>query len=60
MRTQRLGMLCNEWAVNKAAGFTEKDDELREFFFAKALAPINKTARHGSAAVNQRMRGLLG
>jgi aldehyde:ferredoxin oxidoreductase len=58
---QTLGMeaLRMEWAFNKAAGFTEKDDELPEFFYTEALAPSNKTARHRSAAVNRSMRELL-
>lgn len=59
---QKLGLetLRNEWAFNKAAGFTEKDDELPDFFYDEALAPSNKTARHHSAEVNRRMRELLG
>ncbi len=59
---QKLGLetLRNEWAFNRAAGFTEKDDELPEFFYAEALAPSNKTARHHSAEVNKKMRELLG
>ncbi len=60
MKTLGLETLRNEWAFNKAAGFTEKDDELPDFFYAEALAPSNKTARHHSAEVNQRMRELLG
>ena len=58
---QSLGLetLRLEWEFNKAAGFTEKDDELPEFFYAEALAPSNKTARHHSAEVNRRMRELL-
>jgi aldehyde:ferredoxin oxidoreductase len=58
---QKLGLetLRMEWEFNRAAGFTEKDDELPEFFYAEALAPSNKTARHRSAAVNKRMRELL-
>ena len=60
MKTLGLETLRNEWAFNKAAGFTEKDDELPEFFYDEALAPSNKTARHRSAAVNRRMRELLG
>ena len=56
-----LGMetLRNEWAFNKAAGFTEKDDELPDFFYAEPLAPTNKVARHRSAEVNQCFRALL-
>jgi len=59
MQTLGLETLRMEWEFNKAAGFTEKDDELPEFFYAEALAPSNKTARHHSAAVNRRMRELL-
>ncbi len=60
MQTLGLETLRMEWAFNKAAGFTEKDDELPEFFYAEALAPSNKTARHRSAEVNRRMHELLG
>ncbi len=60
MQTLGLETLRNEWAFNKAAGFTEKDDELPDFFYDEALAPSNKTARHHSAEVNRRMRELLG
>jgi len=58
---QKLGLeaLRMEWEFNKAAGFTEKDDELPEFFYAEALAPTGKTARHHSAEVNRRLRALL-
>jgi len=59
---EKLGRetLRMEWAFNKAAGFTEKDDELPEFFYKEPIAPTNKTARHRSAEVNRRMRELLG
>jgi aldehyde:ferredoxin oxidoreductase len=59
---QTLGMetLRNEWAFNKQAGFTEKDDELPDFFYDEPLAPSNKAARHRSAEVNRSMRALLG
>jgi aldehyde:ferredoxin oxidoreductase len=59
MQTLGLETLRNEWAFNKAAGFTEKDDELPEFFYAEPLAPSNKAARHYSAEVNRSMRKLL-
>jgi len=59
METLGLETLRMEWKFNKAAGFTEKDDELPEFFYAEPIAPTNKTARHRSADVNQRMRELL-
>lgn len=48
-----------EWAFNRAAGFTEDDDELPEFFYREALAPSGKQARHHSAEVNQSLRALL-
>jgi aldehyde:ferredoxin oxidoreductase len=54
-----LEALRMEWEFNKAAGFTEKDDELPEFFYSEALAPTGKTARHRSAEVNRRLRELL-
>jgi aldehyde:ferredoxin oxidoreductase len=41
-----------EKEFNKAAGFTEKDDELPEFFTTEALAPSNKTARLYAPEVN--------
>jgi len=58
---QKLGLetLRLEWEFNKAAGFTEKDDELPEFFYAEPLPPTGKTARHRSAEVNRRLRELL-
>jgi len=48
-----------EWEFNKAAGFTEKDDELPDFFYNEPLAPTNKTARHRSAEVNKKLKALL-
>mgnify|MGYP001607998710 FL=1 len=60
MNTLGLETLRNEWAFNKAAGFTEKDDELPDFFYAEPLAPTNKAARHHSAEVNRSFRELLG
>jgi aldehyde:ferredoxin oxidoreductase len=59
MQTLGREALKMEWEFNKQAGFTEKDDELPEFFYAEPLAPSNKAARHRSAAVNRRMRELL-
>ena len=58
---QTLGMeaLRMEWEFNRAAGFTEKDDELPEFFYDEPLAPSNKAARHRSAEINKSMRELL-
>jgi aldehyde:ferredoxin oxidoreductase len=56
-----LGMetLKMEWEFNRAAGFTEKDDELPEFFYTEPLAPTNRVARHHSAEVNRCLRQLL-
>ena len=48
-----------EWEFNRAAGFTEKDDELPDFFYKEPLAPTNKTARHRSAEVNRKLKSLL-
>ena len=48
-----------EWEFNKAAGFSEKDDELPAFFYAEALAPTGNTARHRSAEVNRQLQALL-
>ncbi len=60
MKTLGLETLRNEWEFNKQAGFTEKDDELPDFFYDEPLAPSNKAARHRSAEVNRSMRELLG
>jgi aldehyde:ferredoxin oxidoreductase len=49
-----------EWEFNRAAGFTEKDDDLPEFFYTEPLPPTSKTARHRSAEVNRSLRELLG
>jgi aldehyde:ferredoxin oxidoreductase len=59
MQTLGLEALRMEWEFNKAAGFTEKDDELPEFFYTQSLAPSGKTARHHSAEVNRSLRELL-
>ncbi len=59
MRTLGREALRMEWEFNKAAGFTEKDDELPEFFYTDAIAPSGKTARHHSAEVNRSLRELL-
>lgn len=59
MQTLGREALRMEWEFNKAAGFTEADDELPEFFYTEALAPSGKTARHHSAQVNRRLRELL-
>ena len=59
MKTLGMEALKMEWAFNKQAGFTEKDDELPEFFFTEPLAPTNRAARHRSAEVNRALRELL-
>ena len=41
---------------NKAAGFTEIDDELPEFFYEEALEPTNNTARFHTNEVNEAKR----
>ena len=58
---QTLGReaLLMEWEFNKAAGFSEKDDELPAFFYSEALAPTGNTARHRSAEVNRQLQALL-
>ncbi len=38
---------------NKAAGFTEVDDELPEFFYNEQLPPSNKAARFHTSEINQ-------
>ncbi len=45
-----------ETRFNEAAGFTEDDDELPDFFYGEALPPLDKTARHHSAEINQYRR----
>jgi len=40
-----------EHEFNKRAGFTAKDDELPEFFYAEALPPTNHVARFHAADV---------
>ena len=59
LKTLGREALRMEWEFNKAAGFTEKDDELPEFFYTEAIAPSGKTARHHSAEVNRSLRQLL-
>lgn len=48
-----------EYEFNTAAGFTEADDELPEFFVAEPLAPTNKVARLHSTEINECMRELV-
>jgi len=57
---QQLGKetLELEAQFNKAAGFTEADDELPAFFYDEALPPSNKAARWHSSEVNQTARAL--
>lgn len=50
--------LVLERKFNIEAGFSEKDDELPEFFTQEPLAPSNKAARLRSKEVNQHMRAL--
>jgi len=45
-----------EAEFNKAAGFTEEDDELPEFFYDEALEPSKKVARFHAAEVNASVR----
>ena len=59
MRKLGLDALKMEWAFNRAAGFSEKDDELPEFFYKEPLAPTNRTARHHSVEVNLCLQRLL-
>ncbi|OGA13353.1 MAG: aldehyde ferredoxin oxidoreductase [Betaproteobacteria bacterium RIFCSPLOWO2_12_FULL_63_13] len=54
-----LDALRLEWEFNRAAGFSEADDELPSFFYDEPLAPSGKAARHHSAEVNRTLRELL-
>lgn len=49
-----------ESQFNKAAGFTEADDELPSFFYDEALPPSNKAARWHSQEVNETARAIRG
>jgi aldehyde:ferredoxin oxidoreductase len=40
-----------EHEFNRQAGFTEKDDELPEFFYTEALPPTNHVARFHASDV---------
>lgn len=51
--------LRKEWAFNMAAGFSEKDDELPEFFYTETLAPTGKIARHHAIHINMCLQKLL-
>jgi aldehyde:ferredoxin oxidoreductase len=59
MRTLGMEALKMEWEFNRAAGFTEKDDELPDFFYSEPIAPTNRAARHHSAEVNRCLDQLL-
>jgi aldehyde:ferredoxin oxidoreductase len=48
-----------EKEFNKAAGFTEVDDELPEFFKQEALAPSDKIARLHAPEVNVALREVI-
>jgi aldehyde:ferredoxin oxidoreductase len=56
----RLGRetLVLEDKFNKAAGFTDADDELPAFFYDEALPPSNKVARFRSNEVNETARAI--
>ena len=41
-----------EWEFNRQAGFTERDDELPEFFYTETLPPTNHVARFHGADVH--------
>jgi aldehyde:ferredoxin oxidoreductase len=41
-----------EWEFNRQAGFTERDDELPEFFYTESLPPTNHVARFHGADVH--------
>ena len=58
---KQLGMeaLRLEWEFNRAAGFSEADDELPSFFYDEPLPPSGKAARHRSTEVNRTLRELL-
>jgi aldehyde:ferredoxin oxidoreductase len=47
-----------EWEFNKQAGFTEKDDELPEFFYDEPLPPTNHVARFHASDVHGMYAGL--
>jgi len=47
-----------ETQFNKAAGFTEADDELPAFFYDEALPPSNKAARWHSKEINETARSI--
>jgi len=59
LRTLGREALEMEWAFNRAAGFTEADDELPAFFYDEPLQPSGKSARHHSEGANRSLRELL-
>ena len=48
-----------ERVFNRAAGFTEADDELPDFFYNEPLAPSNRVARFRAKEVNEFVDDLL-
>ena len=52
-RTIGLETLKYEAQFNKAAGFTEVDDELPAFFYDEALYPSDQVARFHAPEVNE-------
>ena len=46
-----------EREFNRAAGFTENDDELPEFFYNEPLEPSNRVARFHAREVNEAVDG---
>ena len=48
--------LLHEADFNRAAGFSEDDDELPNFFYEEALSPSNQVARFHSGEVNAALR----
>ncbi len=55
-----LETLRYENAFNEAAGFSEGDDDLPEFFHDEALPPSDRKARLRASDVSQYVRDLLG
>jgi aldehyde:ferredoxin oxidoreductase len=49
-----------EYEFNRQAGFTEKDDELPEFFYREPVAPTNHVARFHAADVHRMYERLAG
>lgn len=51
--------LVLEAEFNAAAGFTEEDDELPDFFYEEALQPTGKRARFHSKELNELLPGAM-